>query len=174
MDVLAEELRMSKRTLYAHFPSKMALLEAVVHAKFDEVESDLRKIAAERTGDFFQALHVFLTCVQEHTAEIQPTFLRDVQREAPEFFQLVRKRRRETILRYFTRLFAAGRKAGIIRRDISAKVLIEILLGATEAVVNPQKLTELNLSPRAGYSAVISVILDGAILGRKKKGEAQR
>jgi len=41
MDDLAAELRMSKKTLYASFPSKSSLVEAVLKAKFDDVEADL-------------------------------------------------------------------------------------------------------------------------------------
>ena len=41
MDDLAEELAISKKTLYAHFPSKIALLEAVLADKFASVEACL-------------------------------------------------------------------------------------------------------------------------------------
>ena len=41
MDDLAEELGMSKKTLYASFPSKDALLRAVLLDKFRSVEMDL-------------------------------------------------------------------------------------------------------------------------------------
>ncbi len=40
MEDLAEELGMSKKTLYASFSSKNALLKAVIHNKFDEAEFD--------------------------------------------------------------------------------------------------------------------------------------
>ena len=40
MDDLAAELGMSKKTLYAHFPSKKALLEAIVADKFRSVNED--------------------------------------------------------------------------------------------------------------------------------------
>ena len=44
MEDLAEELGMSKKTLYAHFPSKTSLLQAVMVSKFQEVEVDLDRI----------------------------------------------------------------------------------------------------------------------------------
>src|SRR4029077_6612408 len=45
MDDLAEELGISKKTLYAHFPGKMQLLEAVLADKFAGVEAKLSEIA---------------------------------------------------------------------------------------------------------------------------------
>jgi len=167
MDDLAEELGMSKKTLYASFPSKTALLQAVLMEKFRNVESDLDAIMAQRSDDTLTELQHFLACMQQHTEEIQPPFVRDIRREAPELFQVIEKRRREMIQRYFGKIFAEGRKAGLVRKDIPVKLIIEILLGAVQAIMNPPKMDELGLDPKTGYSSIVSVILDGVIL---KKG----
>ena len=167
MDDLAEELGMSKKTLYASFPSKAALLQAVLMDKFRNVESDLDAIMAQRSDDTWTELQRFLACMQQHAEEIQPPFVRDIRREAPELFQVIEKRRREMIQRYFGKIFAEGRKAGLVRKDIPVKLIIEILLGAVQAIMNPAKMDELGLDPKTGYSSIVSVILDGVIL---KKG----
>jgi AcrR family transcriptional regulator len=100
MDDLAEELGMSKKTLYACFPSKTALLKAVLVDKFRAVEADLQRITSN-CSDVSAALQALLACVQRHTEEIQPPFVRDIQREAPEMFKLVETRRRDVIQRHF-------------------------------------------------------------------------
>src|SRR6266478_10209273 len=56
MDDLAEELAISKKTLYAHFQSKTALLEAVLADKFASVEAKLEGITLEHPHDFPAAL----------------------------------------------------------------------------------------------------------------------
>ena len=55
MDDLAEELGMSKKTLYAHFPSKTALLEAVIGDKLQRVEADLDRVIVGRLPRIFSA-----------------------------------------------------------------------------------------------------------------------
>src|SRR4051812_50008798 len=52
MNDLAEELGMSKKTLYAHFTSKTALLEAVLSAQLPEVASAVATIATEWAAAF--------------------------------------------------------------------------------------------------------------------------
>jgi len=167
MDDLAEELAMSKKTLYACFTSKAALLKAVLLDKFDEIEADLRRIASDST-DVQASLHRLLACIQRHTEEIQPPFVRDIQRKAPEMFQLVERRRREIILRHFGRLFELGRRDGIIRKDIPTRLIVEILLGATQAILNPPKMAELDLTPKTGFTAIITVILQGALTNGRR------
>jgi len=163
MDDLAAELGMSKKTLYASFASKEALLRAVLVDKFTSVETDLERITSEGSADVLAALRQLLACMKNHAEEIQPPFVRDIRREAPEMFQLVQNRRRDLIQRYFGKLFEQGRRAGIIRKDVPAQLMIEILLGATEAIMNPPKLAELELTPKAGFTAIIAVVIDGIL-----------
>lgn len=166
MDDLAAELRMSKKTLYTCFPSKSSLVEAVLKTKFSEVEADLGRVASEDSSDMEEAIHRFLERVQRHTAEIHPSFVRDLGREAPDLFRIVEHRRRRLIRRHVASLFNRGRKAGLIRKDISVTLLIEILLGAVEAIMIPSKVTELGLTLEQGYSTIIRVILEGALVRR--------
>ena len=168
MDDLAAELGMSKKTLYVSFPSKAALIEAVLKDKFSEVEADFGQLEREQAADVETALHQFLSCLQRHTAEIQPAFVRDIGRETPELFQLVEQKRRELIRRYFGGLFEDGKKAGMIRSDIPTHLIIEILLGAVQAIMNPPKLMELGLTVEQGYSSVIRLVLEGALVPKEK------
>lgn len=163
---LASELGMSKKTLYAHFPSKTALVEAVFHDKLGALESEVEQIAAASEDDFRVALQQLLAAIQRHAEEVRPPFLRDLERESPESFQIVERRRRELIERCFTRLFNHGRKAGCIRKDTPPPVIIDVLLAATSAIVNPPRLAELGLTPKAAFAAIVSVILEGVLTAK--------
>ncbi len=168
MDDLAAELRMSKKTLYACFASKSSLVESVLKDKFNEVEADLSRLSAEASSNMEEAIHRFLQRVQRHTAEIQPAFVRDLGRETPDLFRIVEHRRRRLIRRHVAALFNKGRRAGLIRKDIPVHLIIEILLGAVEAIMIPSKVTELGLTLERGYSTIIRVILEGAIERRSR------
>jgi TetR/AcrR family transcriptional regulator, cholesterol catabolism regulator len=163
MDDLAAELGMSKKTLYAHFRSKPALVEAVILAKARDLEAELARIEVECSADFSEALREMLSCLQRHAEEVQPAFVRDMQRSAPELFKTVEARRAGIIQRYFGKLFSDGRRAGMVRKDLPPQLAIEMLLAAIRAIVNPQKLAELGLTPQATVPAIVSVILDGIL-----------
>jgi AcrR family transcriptional regulator len=163
MDDLAAELGMSKKTLYAHFRSKPALVEAVILDKAAHLETELGRIEDVCSADFCEALREMLTCMQRHAEEITPSFVRDVRRSAPDLFRTIETRRSALIQRYFGKLFANGRKAGMVRKDIPAPLAIEILLGAIQAIANPTRLAELDLAPRVAMPAIISVVLNGVL-----------
>jgi AcrR family transcriptional regulator len=170
MDDLAGELGMSKKTLYRCFAGKSALLEAVIRNKFAEVKASMDEFARNRPADFAEEIRQLLELVHQNTAEIQPPFVRDVQRDAPELFLLIQSRRRELIHLHFKRLFNRGRRQGTIRKDISPVLMIEILLGAVEAIANPKKVLELGLTPEKALSAVLRIVLEGVMVrGGKAK-----
>jgi AcrR family transcriptional regulator len=79
MEDLTAELAVSKKTLYAHFPSKMALLEAVLADKFADVEAKLTEITRAHPHDFPAALHELLANTQRELDEIKPPFVRDMR-----------------------------------------------------------------------------------------------
>jgi len=163
MDDLAAELGISKKTLYAHFPGKTALLEAVLADKFAGVSATLEKITREHPHDFSVALHELLARTQHELDEIKPPFVRDMRQKAPHIFKMVERRRAELIQRHFGKLFVEGQRTGMVRKDIPAKLMIEILLATVQAIVNPAKVEELGLTPKSAFSAVVKVVLEGVI-----------
>src|SRR5437016_10272955 len=145
MDDLAAELGISKKTLYAHFPGKIELLEAVLADKFAGVETKLNEVMRAHRHDFSTALHELLVNTQLELDEIKPPFVRDMRQKAPQVFKIIECRRAALIERFFGKLFVEGQRAGMVRNDVPAKLLIEILLAAVRETVNPAKVEELGL-----------------------------
>src|SRR6058998_2244786 len=169
MDDLAEELGMSKKTLYAHFPSKIALLEAVLADKFTSLEAKLEEITRAYPHNFPAALHELLASTQRELDEIKPPFVRDMRQKAPQVFKIVERRRAELIQRCFGKLFVEGQRTGMVRKDLPAELMIEILLAAVQAIVNPAKVEELGLTPKTGFASVVKVVLEGVITPKGRK-----
>jgi AcrR family transcriptional regulator len=168
MDDLAHELGMSKKTLYVSFPGKLDLLHAVIDDKAAAIGADLERITSEKGADFGPRLQRALECFQKHAGEIQPPFVRDMRRETPALFAKVDALRRDLLQRHFGKLLEQGRKDGLVRRDIPVKMLIEVLLGAVQSVVNPQKVDELGLTPKSAMLAVLGVVLEGVLVRKTR------
>ncbi len=168
MDDLAEELGISKKTLYAHFPGKIELLEAVLADKFAGVEAKLNGIIHAHPHDFSAALHELLANMQRELDEIKPPFVRDMRQKAPHVFKVIERRRAALIERFFGKLFIEGQRAGMVRKDVPAKLTIEILLAIVQAIMNPLKMEELGMTPKEGFSGILKIILEGALTRRAR------
>jgi AcrR family transcriptional regulator len=163
MDDLAQELGISKKTLYAHFPSKIELLEAVLVDKFASVEAKLNEITRAHPHDFARALHELLTNTQRELDEIKPPFVRDMRQKAPQVFKVIERRRAALIERFFGKLFIEGQRTGMVRKDVPARLIIEILLTIVQAIMNPPKMEELGMMPKEGFAGILKIVLEGAL-----------
>jgi AcrR family transcriptional regulator len=164
MDDLAAELGMSKKTLYAHFPSKNALLEAVLEHKFGEVSADMEEVIRRYRNDFAATLHEMLAVMSRHIEEVQPAFLRDMRRAGPEIFAMVDTRRSALFGRYFEYLIREGRKSGVVRKDVPVHFIVELVISAVRTLVTPVKVAELKMTPKAALSSIVTIILDGVVI----------
>ena len=169
MDDLAEELGVSKKTLYAHFPRKIELLEAVLADKFAGVEAKLTEISRAYPHDFRTALHELLANMRRELDEIKPPFVRDMRQKAPHVFKTVERRRAALIERFFGKLFIEGQRTGMVRKDVPAKLMIEILLAMVQAIMNPPKMEELGMMPKEGFAGILKIVLEGALTRKGRK-----
>src|ERR1041385_4831438 len=117
MDDLAEELGISKKTLYAHFPGKLDPRQAVLADKFASVEAMFKEVTRAHRHDFPVALQDLLAGTHRELDEIKPPFVRDMRQKAPDVFKLVERRRAALIQRYFGKFFVEGQLAGMVRKD---------------------------------------------------------
>jgi AcrR family transcriptional regulator len=169
MDDLAEELGISKKTLYTHFPGKFDLLEAVLDDKFASVEAMLKELTRTDTHNFPVTLRELLAGTHRELDEIKPPFVRDMRQKAPEVFKIVERRRAALIQRYFGKFFVEGQRAGMVRKDVPAKLMIEILLALVQSIMNPLKMEELGMMPKEGFAGILKIILEGALTAKGRK-----
>jgi len=169
MSDLAAELGMSKKTLYLHFPSKTALLETVIDDKLTAVQDDLAPVIEDEALPFALRLQRLLATLRRHMGEIHPAFVRDVKKDAPELFARIQQGRQKLIQRCFGRLLEQGRRAGAVRRDLPVKLLVEMLMGAVDAIVVPARIDELGITPRTALTQIVTVFLEGVLVRSPRK-----
>lgn len=169
MDDLANELGISKKTLYAHFPGKLNMLEAVLADKFASVEVSLKDAVRTHPDDFPATLHALLANARRELDEIKPPFVRDIRQRAPQVFKRIERRRAALIERYFGKLFLEGQRAGMVRKDVPSNLMIEILLAMIQAIMNPAKMEELGMVPKEGFAGIIKIVLEGALTTKGRR-----
>src|SRR4029077_4009541 len=108
MDDLAGGMGGRKKKNYAHFPGKIALLEAVLADKFAGVEAKLKEVTRAHRHNFPATLHELLAGTQRELDEIKPPFVRDMRQKAPDVFKVVEHRRAALIQRYIGKFFVRG------------------------------------------------------------------
>jgi AcrR family transcriptional regulator len=163
MDELATELGMSKKTLYVHFPSKEALVRAVIADLSREVRASADALIANRQLNFAEKLRGFAEGMAERLTSMNPRLLRDLQRFAPDVYQQVAKMREENIPYVFGRFIEEGQLAGFVRTDLRQDFAVTFFLQAMHGLLTPAIMDRLGLTPREILPRAIELLFAGLL-----------
>ncbi len=163
MDELAAELGMSKKTLYVHFPSKEALVRAVMEDLGREVRASADALIANRQLNFAEKLRGFAEGMAERTTRMNPLLLRDLQRFAPEVYEMVAKMREENVPYVFGRFIEEGQLAGYVRTDLRTDFAVAFFLQAMHGLLTPATMDRLGLTPREILPRAIELFFAGLL-----------
>lgn len=147
MDRLALALGMSKKTLYVHFPSKDAMVAAIIAATGVSIRRQVSAIL-DGPGRFPEKLERLLRTVADHVGVMSPDFLQDLNRFAPQLFDEIQAIKERNIPTVFGRVMQLGIEQGMIRADIDVTFLAEYWLQVARGVHDPALLARTHLAPR--------------------------
>ncbi len=169
MDDLAAELGMSKKTLYVHFPSKDALVEALLNQFVAGVRASADTIFGDKTLSFTAKLHRFSETMVQRFTRLGPHVFRDFQRSAPHIYRKIEELRHHNIPHIFGQMIRQGQAAGMVRADLDPAFAIEFWRPAIQGLMHPDTLERLKLSPDQMFARAIDLFFGGLLTpaGRK-------
>jgi len=170
MDELAKALGMSKKTLYKHFPSKADLLRAIVQDFIRKVIAEQDRILNDKTLDFEKRLSELLKLLVRLLSKINPSLMRDVQRTAPDVWEIIEQTRQKRINTVFGGLLREGQQKGYVRRDLHLPLVIMAMAATIRETLNPTAVSQFPVSLIDAFETVRSIFLGGILTdqGRQK------
>jgi len=163
MDGLAAELGVSKKTLYVQFPSKDALVEAILEQFVAEVRASAAALFGDPELSFTAKLHRFSETMVQRFARMDPHVFRDLQRSAPHIYRHIEELRHNNIPHVFGRMIREGQAAGMVRRDIDPAFAIEFWRPAIQSLMHPDTLERLQLSPDRVFTQAVNLFFGGLL-----------
>ncbi|MFI5356729.1 MAG: TetR/AcrR family transcriptional regulator [Opitutales bacterium] len=169
MDGLAAALGMSKKTLYVHFRSKDAIIEAVLARFVADVRASADEVFNDPALSFPLKLHRFSEFMVRRFAQMQPHVFRDLQRSAPHIYRHIEELRHQNIPRVFGQIVRQGQAAGMVRADLDPAFAIEFLRPAMQSLMHPDTLERLKLPPDRIFAKAMTLFFNGLLTpaGRK-------
>lgn len=168
MDDLATELGMSKKTLYAHFSGKDALVRAMLERRVAMMEENLKAIV-ESSGSFVEKFRELAHLLQCRISEVSPAFLEDIRRFSPEGYGVIERFRARAIPVYFGRIIDEGMREGYLEDVAPRPVLIRMVVLSIQGIVRPDVVAELKIHPSAALDHILSIIFGGILTAKGRR-----
>ena len=162
IDEIASELAMSKKTLYEFFPSKRALLAAVVQLIGIRMEKEFEQLRSSGMSIERKVIDSILV-IGDVFGKISPQFILDLQRFEPELWKQIEEIRHRQAGMYLGELFEEAKQKNIFRKDVDAKLFYLAYVTSIRNIVNSKSLSENSFSAQEASGGILKLLIDGAL-----------
>lgn len=177
MDDIAQELAMSKKTLYKHFEGKMELLAAAFEQLKTRLTIKVETLVDNRHIPFTAKLKSMLTVIANDLAPINPVLLQDLREHAPEIWKELQDYIRESAFLRFQKLIQEGIEKGYVSANVNKSLIVLIYASAIQNLIDPLFLAQfpkeikenLNLNTADIFDQVINLIYQGILTDEARK-----
>ena len=162
MDDLAEELSMSKKTIYTVFTDKQALFAEMVDYCFDKIKESERMVMEDESLPTVEKLRKVLGVMPEGYQEIDLRQIYPLKNKFPDIYRKVEERL-ENGWEQVIELLRRGMAEGSIR-EVSIPLFKMIFEAAVEQFFQRDILVVNELSYTQALNEVVCILVDGIVL----------
>jgi len=169
---IARRARVSKKTLYQFFPSKDALVEAVVVSFMEENLGRWDGIL-EREDSAMDRILASLEFVSQFMPQIQNQLIDQVEIVAPQLWETIDAIRLQRLQRLKT-LMEEAQAEGFLRADVDPDHWILLLTGTIRSVVTPRVLLRTGIPLMGLLQSIKSIYYDGLLTDKGRRYVADK
>jgi AcrR family transcriptional regulator len=167
MDEIAKEMRISKKTIYKHFPSKENLIDSALEMAMSQLQNSLREIT-ERNDNAVVKLKLISEFIINFAKNVSPKWLNDLQMHGQAKWNKVEEKRKQIILETFTIILEQGKKEGLISERPNNLVLT-IIISSIQGVINPEFLINNAITFKQAGEMTLEILFMGVLSKKGRK-----
>lgn len=172
-DLIAQEVGISKRTLYEVFPSKEQLIKEVLLNFTDKVQQEVVKLNKEMDNEdadnFRDVFQHLIQVINEVLSKFTKQIMSDLKRYYPEIWEEIRAFRVLRMKEEFFKIFHYGQEKGYIRKDINVELIYFIHLYTIDNIITPEIISELPMSTNDALKSIFDIFLKGILTENYRK-----
>lgn len=161
MDEIARDLRISKKTIYSHFPNKEAMVRGCVEQIYGEVIPEVQKALEMQTSVTKRLMGTWQTLSVIHRT-VSAELLADLKSEYPHIWNEINQKRLEFSAQ-FEQLFEEGIETGEIRSEIHPRVALRIVWAILENIMTPEVLTLGEFTHAQAFESIVAILNKGIL-----------
>ena len=163
IDDLVTHLRTSKSTIYSHFSSKDALVEAVLERFNMQLDQGLDTIVHHASFNFKQKLEAVTELTGKLLSQVGEAFWHDLKIHMPQRWDAYQAQRVERLRNFYGALLKQGIDQGLVRTDIDEDFMLLMYTKLSEIVIQPELLQTMSISNVQAYQYITRLFLEGTL-----------
>lgn len=137
MDRIAQELGISKKTLYASYDTKNTIVKNITREFLRCQESEMDCIA-QKAGNAIEELVEIMANINKVFESMDFNVIYDMQRYFPESWQMFSEHKDQYILRGIIDNLNKGKSEGLYRQEINVEIIARARIEQIQLAMNPE------------------------------------
>lgn len=168
MDKLASSLRMSKKTIYKHFPSKEELVKATANAFMQRIKKEIESVISSNMHSVEKVVTVMNILKSIGISRMTEKWLNDIRLYQPSLWKEIDSFRAKMINKNISKIFSQGVEEGYII-NVPHQIIINVFMSSVQAVINPNFIMNNNFSIGEAINNTLKILINGILTEKGKK-----
>lgn len=160
IDELAQHMKISKKTIYQFFHSKEEMVEKLLKTHLEKHKVIIEKIHDE-SEDVIKELLLIMQCSSQMLTQINPQVFEDLNIYYKKIWKNFEKFKKEYVLDRIIKTLEKGQKQGLIRKNISLKLMAYLRLKEIELLMDYQFVKNFDMSIQQMQQAITEYFILG-------------
>lgn len=167
VDELAAKLKMSKKTIYKHFPSKDILVKEVALSFIRKLSRSIEEIFIEEMNAIEKLIKMF-AFIMKTLMGVNRKFLSDLENYAQDVWKELDEFRSKFMMAHLSKIIEQGKKEELFI-DKPSLIIITIFISSIRGVINPEFLIHNRFSVKDAFLFTIEILMNGITTSKGKK-----
>jgi len=166
MDELAKGLKISKKTIYKYFPSKIILMEQVLSFLQEKTKRELYQIV-DSDNCFFEKFFRLASYLADFSLIVGKNNFINFLKTELKLWDAVDNFRTHVIEHIWEVIIRQGKEEDFII-DINEKIILTMILSSLKGIINPTFLTENNITMKTAFDETFYILINGILTEKGK------
>ena len=167
MDSLANEIRISKKTIYKHFSSKDELVEKIAEQIMQTISGRIETVIKSELNALGKALKLF-EIMGDVTLKLTDKWVQDVKLHHPDLWKKIDGFRTKRAYTALSDIIKQGQEEGCIIKK-PAELMITLFVSAIRSIVNPDFLYYHKFNYKEAFVHSFEILFNGILTSKGKK-----
>jgi len=161
IDSISSELKISKKTIYKHFPSKDSIVREIIKSIMLDMSSRVEAIIKSEEDAVSKSV-MLLNTISSLLLQVGERWLDDLRIHTPELWQDIENFRAKRLYNTLSSIIEQGKKEKLFAEQ-PVEIIISIFLSSLNGIVNQEFLFHNRFSYREAVQKTLEILFTGIL-----------
>ena len=161
IDSISSELKISKKTIYKHFPSKDSIVREIIKSIMLDMSSRVEAIIKSEEDAVSKSV-MLLNTISSLLLQVGERWLDDLRIHTPELWQEIEDFRAKRLYNTLSSIIEQGKKEKLFAEQ-PVEIIISIFLSSLSGIVNQEFLFHNRFSYRQAVRKTLEILFTGIL-----------